>query len=113
MPRLGHHTDYVDEHALPDRMVSFAGAVGHLFILCHPQRLKIIRRVFIIFGTVLLMRAVSVTVTVLPDASPVCRERFEEDAAMAELFPGAFLEAARFVWSPTSFVTWYEIVCLP
>lgn len=50
--RLGHHTDYIDEHALPDRMVSFAGAVGHLFILCHPQRLKIMRRVFIIFGTV-------------------------------------------------------------
>ena len=50
--RLGHHTDYIDEHALPDRMVSFAGTVGHLFILCHPQRLKIMRRVFIIFGTV-------------------------------------------------------------
>ncbi|CAM9877557.1 unnamed protein product, partial [Ectocarpus sp. 4 AP-2014] len=71
------HTDYIDEHALPDRMVSFAGMVGDLFILCHPQRLKIMRRVFIIFGTVLMMRAVSVSVTVLPDASPVCRERFE------------------------------------
>lgn len=50
--RLGHHTDYIDEHALPDRMVSFAGSIGNLFILCHPQRLKIMRRVFIIFGTV-------------------------------------------------------------
>ncbi|CBJ32868.1 conserved unknown protein [Ectocarpus siliculosus] len=108
--RLGHHTDYIDEHALPDRMVSFAGMVGDLFILCHPQRLKIMRRVFIIFGTVLMMRAVSVSVTVLPDASPVCRERFEEDAAIAELFPGAFLEAARFVWSPTSFVTCGDMV---
>ncbi|CAB1110510.1 unnamed protein product [Ectocarpus sp. CCAP 1310/34] len=108
--RLGHHTDYIDEHALPDRMVSFAGMVGDLFILCHPQRLKIMRRVFIIFGTVLMMRAVSVSVTVLPDASPVCRERFEEDAAIAELFPGAFFEAARFVWSPTSFVTCGDMV---
>eukprot|EP00752_Nemacystus_decipiens_P007567 g6760.t1 len=110
LTRLGHHTDYIDEHALPDRMVSFAGTVAHLFILCHPQRLKIMRRVFIIFGTVLLMRAVSVSVTVLPDASPVCRDRFEEDAAIAELFPGAFLEAARFVWSPTSFVTCGDMV---
>lgn len=50
--RLGHHTDYIDEHSLPDRMVSFAGVVGNLFILCHPQRLKILRRIFIIFGTV-------------------------------------------------------------
>lgn len=30
-----------------------------------------------IFGTVLLMRTVSVSVTVLPDASPVCRARLE------------------------------------
>eukprot|EP00903_Cladosiphon_okamuranus_P006092 g6002.t1 len=108
--RLGHHTDYIDEHALPDRMVSFAGNVGNLFILCHPQRLKIMRRVFIIFGTVLMMRAVSVSVTVLPDASPVCRDRFEEDTAIAELFPRAFLEAAQFVWAPTSFVTCGDMV---
>ncbi|CAM9665973.1 unnamed protein product, partial [Sphacelaria rigidula] len=70
-------TDYIDEHALPDRMVSFAGNVAFLFIFCHPQRLKISRRVFMIFGTVLLMRTVSVSVTVLPDASPVCRARLE------------------------------------
>ncbi|CAM9825645.1 unnamed protein product [Pylaiella littoralis] len=108
--RLGHHTDYIDEHALPDRIVSFAGAVGHTFILCHPQRLKIMRRVFIIFGTVLMMRAVSVSVTVLPDASPVCRESFKGEPAIADLFPGAFLEAARFVWSPTSFVTCGDMV---
>lgn len=76
--RLGHHTDYIDEHALPDRMVLFAGKLTFLFILCHPHRLKIMRRVFTIFGTVLLMRAVSVTVTVLPDASPICREKFSQ-----------------------------------
>lgn len=76
--RLGHHTDYIDEHSLPDRMVVFAGKVTFLFIVCHPHRLKILRRVFTIFGTVLMMRAVSVTVTVLPDASPVCRERFSQ-----------------------------------
>lgn len=58
-------------------MVSIAGALSSLFIVCHPQRLKICRRVFTIFGTVLLMRAVSVSVTVLPDASPACRQRFE------------------------------------
>ncbi|CAN0473966.1 unnamed protein product, partial [Laminaria digitata] len=75
--RLGHHTDYIDEHALPDRMVSLAGALSSLFIVCHPHRLKICRRVFTIFGTVLLMRAVSVSVTVLPDASPACRQRLE------------------------------------
>lgn len=75
--RMGYHTNYIDQHALPDRMVRFAGKVAFLFILCHPQRLKIVRRVFTIFGTVLLMRAVSVSVTVLPDASPVCRARLE------------------------------------
>ena len=31
---------------------------------------------------VLLMRAVSVSVTVLPDASPVCRDRFEVSAGV-------------------------------
>lgn len=93
--RVGHPTDYIDEYALPDRMVSFAGNIAVLFILCHPHRLKIFRRVFTIFGTVLLMRAVSVSVTVLPDASPVCRERFEVSGVHGNL--GITL-VTQFIW---------------
>lgn len=48
--------------------MSFAGAVGHLFILCHPQRLKIMRRVFIIFGTVRFLLAVVCSIaSVVPE----------------------------------------------
>lgn len=50
-------------------MVSFAGSVGNLFILCHPQRLKIMRRVFIIFGTVRTLTAADVALLLFLDTS--------------------------------------------
>ncbi|CAM9978336.1 unnamed protein product [Discosporangium mesarthrocarpum] len=106
---LGHDKEYINEHSLPDVLVAFLGRAGCLFSLCHPQRLKIIRRICMIFGMVLLMRAVSVSVTVLPDASPVCRERFSQ-LWEENLFPGAFMEAARFAWSPTSMVTCGDMI---
>lgn len=53
----------------------------------------------VIFRLELLILRVVVVVVVVVNGT-------QEDAAIAELFPGAFLEAARFVWSPTSFVTW-------
>jgi hypothetical protein len=105
---VGHHTDYIDEHSLPDKLVSALGHVTLFLMACHPRRFMIFRRVFMIFGLLLLMRAVSVSVTVLPDASPVCHEQFTSasgDYKKAALFPRAFYQAAQFVLRPRSMVT--------
>ncbi|KAG5182220.1 hypothetical protein JKP88DRAFT_269940 [Tribonema minus] len=103
LTRLGHHTDFIDEHSLPDRLVSALGRVTFFLIIAHPRR-----RVSMIFGALLLMRAVSVSVTVLPDASPVCHAQFTSAAGAYKhqpLFPAVFARAARFVLDPTSTIT--------
>jgi hypothetical protein len=106
---VGHHTDYIDEHSLPDRLVAALGYVTLFLMTCHPRRFMIFRRVFMIFGLLLLMRAVSISVTVLPDASPVCHEQFTSASGdlnkKAALFPRAFYQAAQFVLRPRSMVT--------
>jgi len=87
LPDIGHDmigritrkylgTDYIDWFELPDHFVSFMGSVCVLFILLHPRRFLIVRRLCLIFGMLNLLRSFTVIVTSLPDASPECAKQF-------------------------------------
>lgn len=109
LARIGHPTSYIDDHALPDRLVVFLGRVTICLAALHPRRFMLFRRLFTIVGLVLLMRAVSVTVTVLPDASPVCQAK-SNTPQDSNMFPKVLLQAVQFVVSPSSIITCGDMV---
>jgi len=87
LPDIGHDiigrftreylgTDYIDWFELPDHFVSFMGTSCVIFVLLHPRRFMILRRLCIIFGLLNLLRSFTVIVTSLPDASPECAKQF-------------------------------------
>lgn len=72
LPDIGHDiigrvtrkylgTDYIDWFELPDHFVSFMGSVCVLFILLHPRRFLIVRRLCLIFGMLNLLRSFTVS----------------------------------------------------
>ncbi|CAM9304911.1 unnamed protein product [Phaeothamnion confervicola] len=111
--QLGHHTDYIDEHHLPDTWVALLARTTCIFGTLHPRRCLVWRRTLVIFGCLLLLRAVSVSVTVLPDASPVCRAQFGSSAGLykaEQMFPRVFAEAAAFAVAPRGAVSCGDMV---
>ena len=106
---LGWERPYVDNYALPDILVSRLAVATLLFVVLHPQRFMILRRVLLLFGIMMCLRAVTVTVTQLPDASPTCQAQFGYPRRGAykhqPMFPRAFHRAWVFFWDPTNHVT--------
>lgn len=83
-------------------------------IALHPQRFMILRRLLVLFGIMFLLRAVTVSVTQLPDASPTCQAQFGDPKRGAykrqPMFPKAFYRAWVFMTSPTSHVTCGDMI---
>lgn len=59
-------------HKLPDFFIALLLSATMLFILSRPQRATIARRFFTVYATLMLMRCVTIVVTSLPDALPIC-----------------------------------------
>jgi shingomyelin synthase len=62
------------------------------FILTHPRRFLIMRRIAIVFAVLFIFRAFTVTVTSLPDASPTCVAQFTNETGAykrEKMFPKA------------------------
>ena len=106
---LGARTKYIDHYSLPDELVSALFVATLILIALHPQRFMILRRLLVLFGMMFLLRAVTVSVTQLPDASPTCQAQFGDPIRGAykrqKMFPKAFRRAWIFLTSPTSHVT--------
>lgn len=101
---MGYSEAYINVHHLPDTITAWISFLTLLFVLAHPRRFLIIRRTTIIFAILFLFRAFTVTVTSLPDASPVCREQFLTGAGYKHqpMFPRSFARAFKFMLSPTT-----------
>ena len=102
-------TTYVDNYALPDQLVYALFVATLVLIALHPQRFMIFRRLLVLFGMMFLLRAVTVSVTQLPDAAPTCQAQFGDPKRGAykrqPMFPKAFARAWVFLFSPTTHVT--------
>ena len=64
----------------PDVFVHLHMMLFVILALISPQRLKIIRRLFVIFAILNALRAITVIVTSLPDASRKCAAQWEDPA---------------------------------
>ena len=62
----------------PDVILQIHVALAVFLIVISPQRFKIIRRLFLIFAILNLLRAFTVIVTSLPDASPKCAQQWTD-----------------------------------
>ena len=76
----------------PDLFVTVHGFLLLGFLFISPQRLKIVRRLFVIYSFLNLLRAFTVIATSLPDPTPKCRMQFHNltgDGAykMKPMFP--------------------------
>ena len=70
--------EHIDWFELPDVFMGFVGASTLFFILIHPQRLLVLRRMMAVFGFINFLRAICVVSTSLPDASPRCQAQFSD-----------------------------------
>ena len=105
----GAKTKYIDNYALPDELVYALFVASFALIALHPQRFMILRRMLFLFGMMFLLRAVTVSVTQLPDASPTCQAQFGDPRRGAykrqPMFPKAFHRAWVFLLDPRRHVT--------
>lgn len=90
-------------HHIPDAITISLSLFTLAFVIAHPRRFLIIRRAFIIFGMLFIMRSFTVTLTSLPDASPVCQGQFGRvNYKRQPMFPRVFFRAFKFMLSPGS-----------
>jgi len=112
---FGFEHDYVNDYSIPDQLVTRLSVFTILFGACHPQRFVIMRRSVVILGIMMALRAITVSVTQLPDASPVCQAQFDDPDGRGhykrtEMFPKAFWRAWIFLWDPTHHVSCGDMV---
>ena len=125
LPDLGHDlfkysmsflygdTDYIDWFELPDEFIYAVGTCTMLFLVFHPRRLLILRRVMSIFAWINLLRACCVAVTSLPDASPMCISQFNTDRGLYKstpIFPRAFFRAWKVLIRPSQHITCGDMI---
>lgn len=104
LKQMGYTDGYIAVHHIPDTITIWLSAFTTLFVLAHPRRFLIVRRALIIFGALFLLRAFTVTVTSLPDASPMCQAQFKANVSYKRLpmFPRVFKRAIKFLLSPST-----------
>jgi shingomyelin synthase len=128
LPDLGHDligsftrrylgTDYIDWYELPDHFVNFLGTAVVIFLVVHPRRFLIIRRLALIFGMLNLLRSFTVIITSLPDASPSCALQFTsrspssyKDAPISEALFRSLLRGFLLIIQPSSHITCGDMV---
>ena len=107
------HLAYFD---VPDKFIAGVGSFTMLFMLVHPQRLLILRRMTAIFGFINLLRAMCVACTSLPDASPRCISQFGDPVRGAykrkPIFPKAYSRAWQLLTAPSSHISCGDMVCV-
>jgi len=59
-------------YLMPDFCVMSLLVLTLLRCLLHPERKKCLRRLFVVGGIISIMRGVSITMTILPEPSPMC-----------------------------------------
>lgn len=110
----GVEFDYMAYFDVPDKFIAIVGSLTTLFMLAHPQRLLILRRMTAIFGFINLLRAVCVACTSLPDASPRCISQFGDPARGAykrrPIFPKAYGRAWKLLTAPSSHISCGDMV---
>ena len=81
LPDLGHEllpeirTIFgVEAHRICDNLLYTTAAATVGFVLGHPQRATIGRRFFVVYGTRMMLRSVTLLMTALPDPYILCRE---------------------------------------
>lgn len=92
---------------LPDYFVTAHVALAATITVLHPKRWNIIKRFLCIFGFINLLRAITVTVTLLPDVAPHCLAQFEQQYdggtgfyKLSPIFPKAFSRAFKLMTKP-------------
>ena len=89
LPDLGHDLiaaiirpitgqEFISSSHIPDQFVLGMGFPTILFILIHPLRFLIIRRTFIAFTFLNLLRSCTILMTSFPDSSPNCIAQFSD-----------------------------------
>lgn len=116
---MGLHRNFVDHwlelHGvhLMDCLVCLGVFSAVVFVVAHPKRLQILRRVLMIASFTFLLRALCVFATQLPDASPKCQAQFVSEQGAYKrhaMFPKAFFRAWTLLWHPTDHVTCGDMV---
>lgn len=103
----------VNGFVIPDTMVVILMSFTWAFVLAHPKRFRIIRRVFAITAFVFFLRSLCVISTQLPDAHPKCQAQFtnsDGNYKRGKMFPKAFHRAWLVMLSPASHVTCGDMV---
>lgn len=107
---------YVDWFELPDILVGFLTLAMLVFVILHSKRLRIVRRLTILFAFLQLLRSFTVIVTSLPDASPVCAAQFGsasgryKQRSLIESLPAFVFRALKIVFKPGSHITCGDMV---
>jgi hypothetical protein len=103
--------------SLPDHFVDAMGACMVVFIVLHPKRFMILRRLMIIFAALNLLRSFTVIITSLPDASPECAKQFTEkgkggykDQGLEEALSKSLKRAFLLVIQPGAHITCGDMV---
>jgi len=65
---------FLDWPQLPNYIMTFMGCLTVIVIMWHPRRVMVVRRLLLIYGTLLILRSLTVISTSLPDPSPQCLE---------------------------------------
>jgi len=74
---------------LPNEILGIAVLATFILVVSHPKRLMVFRRLLVIYSVILLLRALCVTSTSLPDPSPQCRDlkQFNQNSPSHPLRP--------------------------
>lgn len=129
LPDLGHSLlggaltflfgkDIMEWHALPDLFVSVSVGLTLVLIVQHPKRFIILRRLLAIYSLLNLLRAYTVIVTSLPDASPVCAKQFGDPKTglspvnykQRDMFPDVFYRGWLLLVEPGQHVTCGDMI---
>eukprot|EP00298_Acanthocystis_sp_HF-20_P007014 c16725_g2_i1.p1 GENE.c16725_g2_i1~~c16725_g2_i1.p1 ORF type:complete len:353 (+),score=93.61 c16725_g2_i1:42-1100(+) len=99
--------------SLNDIILPTIGISMIVFVLLHPSRILIFRRGLLCFGTINMLRCISVSATTLPDASFVCAQQFGSIDGLYKsktMFPRAFWRAIRVMSNPAGNVTCGDMI---
>ncbi|OQS04254.1 hypothetical protein THRCLA_03497, partial [Thraustotheca clavata] len=70
---INQHVYHEEAEKIPDIVMAILTITTTIFAALHPARWKIIQRFFIVYGSLCMMRSVTVISTSLPDSAEKCR----------------------------------------
>jgi len=94
LPDIGFQLiPFLDWPELPNIVMTVMGVSTLIVILIHPKRVTVVRRLLVIYGSLLLLRSITVISTSLPDPSPQCLQlhlkgKYNQKDSFQSLFTG-------------------------